>query len=96
MGPKCTSQLPLIPPTKRQISQPRGTLQWFSQKHETVSILSLSLCHCQDVVGAQLSTPLSSLHQMLALYRGGLDSNMKQKKNGDPNGGYFLTRLTSV
>lgn len=81
MGPKCTSQLPLIPPTKRQISQPRGNASVVQSKtHKTVSILSSSLCHCQDVVGAQLSTPLSSLHQMLALYRGGLDSNMNTEE----------------
>lgn len=42
------------------------------------------------VVGAQLCTPVLSFDQMLLLYRGGLDSNMKQNKINDSSISWLL------
>ena len=58
-----------------------------SVKNKNRLHLIITLFHRQDiVVGSQLSTPpsLLSLDQMRVLYRGGLDSNMEQKKNAAP------------
>ena len=74
------------------LPQRKGKASVLQSKTKTVPILSSRFVTVRIVVGSQLSTPpsLLSLDQMRVLYRGGLDSNMEQKKNAAPMVTFWL------